>query len=175
MKTRPVLAAALLLLTGCAHRAPQAISLPSTVPVRRALAVATSSNARALQIVERAQKIGIAAGSADLHDLTAALARHDDAARHDEGGARSTHRATAGQTADRGRADAIACATLTTKYNAAVKSLWHYRLWFWGPLALALVAVGVLVAAKFTAWGARTLGPYLVDAEHLAVKAAVVA
>ena len=167
-----VLFLAALMLGGCAHPAPRAISLPSAVPVRAAVAVARAANVRAEKLAAKAAKTGIAAGSADAKALVLATAATDsDLAAALFKVDQLTAQLIAVQTTVNGQTQRLAA--LTTKLNAAEKTIWWYRERFWGPIVFALLAVGVILVARFTAWGTRTLGPYLVDAGQLAAKAAV--
>lgn len=158
---------------GCAHPAPRAIQLPTTAAVRAPIVSAQTRVARAVQIVAKDAKTGIAAGSADLHELTGALA---DA---------TVQLATAKTAVDKLTAQLLAVQTmvdgqttrladLTTKLNTAEKTIWWYRVRFWGPVAGLLLAGGLFLVIRFTSWGAKTLGPYVVGAEQIAAKAAVV-
>ena len=56
------------------------------------------------------------------------------------------------------------------KHNEAVKIIWWYRARFWGPIILAGVAVVIFLLTRFTSWGARTLGPFVVGAERVAIR-----
>ena len=161
-------------LCGCAHPAPRAISVPSVVPVRAAIAVAKATNVRAEKLAAKAVKVGIVAGSADAQALVLATTTTDSdlAKALSQVDQLTAQLGTVQQKVD---AQTTQLADLTTKYNAAVKTIWWYRERFWGPIVFALLAVGVILVAKFTAWGTRTFGPYLVDAGQLAAKAAVLA
>ena len=177
--TRRLLALCATILTaaflgGCAHPAPRAIVVPSAVPVRAAIAVAKATNVRAEKLAAKAEQVGIAAGSADAQALVLATTTTDsDLAKALSQVDQLT--AILGTVQKEADTQTTQLAAMTTKYNAAVKTLWWYRERFWGPLVFALLAVGVFLVARFTAWGTRTLGPYLVDAGQLAAKAAVLA
>ena len=138
------------------------------------MAAARVSNQRAVVIAMKAEKVGLKAGSADARalylDTTETDSQLADALT-------KVDQLTVQLLAKQKDVDAqtTRLAELTTKLNAAEKTLWWYRLRFWGPLVFAALAVGVFLVARFTAWGAKTLGPYLVDAEHVAVHAAVLA
>jgi peptidoglycan hydrolase CwlO-like protein len=161
-----------LLLAGCAHPAPRAIVLPTTAAVRAPIIAAQTSTARAVQIVAKADKTGLAAGSADLHELTAALADV------------TVQLATAKSAVDSLTAQLLAAQTkvdsqttrldeLTTKLNTAEETIRWYRLRFWGPICMVILSGILFLVIRFTSWGARTFGSYVLGAEHLAAKAAV--
>ena len=161
-------------LAGCAHPAPRAIVIPTALAVRAPITTARASNARAEKLAAEAVRKGIVAGSTEARALVLATTTTDSelADALTKVDTLTAELLTVQKRVDTQTGD---LATLTTRYNAAVKTIWWYRFRFWGPLTLAVVALGLILAAKFTAWGARTVGPYLVDAEHVAVKAAILA
>lgn len=177
-----------LLLSGCAHPAPHAITLPTAtavaVPIKRATFIAARAaqdNTRAEQLAADAFRNGLRAGSFEakqLSSFTGATGEGLAQVRVQLATADAAVDKLSAQLLDKQKevdAQTARVATLTAQCNEAVKTIWWYRERFWGPLVFALVAVGVVVAARFTAWGARTFGPVLVKAEHAAATAAVLA
>ena len=172
----------------CTNSHPPAhIALPSTMPVKRAVAVAVvhtdkavASNARAAVLARKAVETGIAAGSQDALDLVA-----ESQATADELIQVKVQLAAADQTIDTLTAQLLAsqkqvdaqtdqlAGTAIALAKALTDVVW-YRWRFWPLLILDVLAavgtVALLVAwllARFTGWGARTVGPVLAKAAPL--------
>ena len=163
-----------LVLGACAHPAAKPIKLPTVTAVKAPVVAAKASNARAVALAAKVAKEGTKAGSADAQALVLSTAATDsqlaDALTKID--ALSAQLLAAQKTVDK-QTDTLAW--YTAKYDEAVKALWWYRVRFWGPLAMAIIAAAIWLLTRFTSWGASTFGPYILGVEKVAAKAATVA
>ena len=179
-----------LVCAGCAQPAPRAIVLPTAtavhariVAIQSSVAKLDASHAREAKLAQQAATVGIRAGSEEAKELADASGQETvevatlklQVVALNQANDQLTIQLLATQKKVDGQTSQLAY--ITTKYNEAVKTIWWYRTHFLIPLIIAAVLLGataaVIMLAKFTSWGAKTFGPYLVDAEHLAVEAAV--
>ena len=185
-----------LFLTGC-HPVPSQVRIASTATVHRPLDaavqrtnaaaksadVAARSNATAVELVAAAVKTGLSAGSPQASNLLAvvqqtAAALADASLQYAQAKIALSQTLAALAEVDRDNAakqkQIDQLAAVAAKVPALEADLSWYRWRFWTLVVLAaLAAVGVTalvvarLLARFTGWGARTVGPLLAKAAPL--------